>query len=591
MNARLREPRANASWLFAAVAACLLLISCGGGGGGGGDTASAAAAAPPAASDNAASAAASNPVIVSIGANPTSLTVGQSATLTWSSSNATACQASGAWSGTVAPSGTQLIAPPAAGSYTYTLSCDGVAGNQVIVATDAVTPMPTVSLSLAPASVLEGQPATLTWSTTNASACAAAGAWAGSRGTSGSVRVTQDVAGTYTYSLTCAGAGGSASGLVTLGATVRESNVALVFIDSGPAGANNIINVPFVSVTICRPGTTTCQTIDHLLVDTGSYGLRIIAPGVLDPALALPAVTGPAGNPVGACASFVSGYFWGSVHRADVKIAGETALSLPVQQVSDTNAAFARIPAGCSNTGFNIGTVARMGANGILGIGLFNQDCGPSCATQAVPGTYYECSAAGCTGIAMPLADQVANPVAAFATNNNGVVLAMPAVPAGGATTLAGALIFGIDTQANNGVGSATVYATDRFGNFTTTYKGATLRSSFLDSGSNGLFFSDASIPRCSVFSGFSGFYCPATTLSLSAVNTSANGASGTVDFSVENPQALDPAVRAASVGGSIGRSSRTVFDWGMPFFFGRTVFVAIDGAGTQHGTGPYWAY
>jgi len=28
-----------------------------------------------------------------------------------------------------------------------------------------------------------------------------------------------------------------------------------------------------------------------------------------------------------------------------------------------------------------------------------------------------------------------------------------------------------------------------------------------------------------------------------------------------------------------------------MPFFFGRTVFVAIEGAGTAHGTGPFWAY
>jgi len=28
-----------------------------------------------------------------------------------------------------------------------------------------------------------------------------------------------------------------------------------------------------------------------------------------------------------------------------------------------------------------------------------------------------------------------------------------------------------------------------------------------------------------------------------------------------------------------------------MPFFFGRSVFVAIGGAGTMHGTGPFWAY
>jgi hypothetical protein len=186
----------------------------------------------------------------------------------------------------------------------------------------------------------------------------------------------------------------------------------------------------------------------------------------------------------------------------------------------------------------------------------------------------------------MPLANQVANPVAAFATDNNGVALVMPAVAPGGATMLTGALIFGIDTQTNNNVGSATVYAADSIsGNFTTTYNGTLLRSSFLDSGSNGLFFADATIPPCS---GSPGFYCPAKTLHLSAVNASLNGASGPVSFTIENLQALDVTVRAASVGGSNGPNT---FDWGMPFFFGRTVFVAIDGASTLHGTGPYWAY
>lgn len=573
---RLRARRAGLR--FAALAACLLLAACSGGGSSGVSVSTSSTSA------------STNPVIVSIGANPTTLTVGQTSKLTWSSANASACQASGAWSGSVATSGTQLVTPDAAGSYTYTLTCDGVSKSETLVVAAASTPAPTVSLSLSPSSVVAGQVSTLSWTATNASGCTASGAWAGNKATSGSTTVSQTAAGTYTYSLVCIGAGGNASGSVTLGVTAGASNVAQVYIDNGPAGASNIINVPFVSVTLCRPGTTICQTIDHLLVDTGSYGLRIIAPGVLDPALALPAVTSASGRVVGECAQFFSGYLWGSVVRADVKIAGETASSLPVQLSGDTAAAFASVPTDCSSTGAHLGTVAALGANGILGVGLFKEDCGAGCAAHALAGTYYECSASGCTGVAMPLANQVSNPVASFAADNNGIALTMPAVAAGGATTLTGALIFGVDTQSNNNVGLATVYAANSAGNFTTTYKGVALTSSFLDSGSNGLFFSDLSITRCLVSVGF---YCPSATLALSAVNSSANGAtSGTVNFTIENLEALDPSVKAASVGGNIGRGtlSRT-FDWGMPFFFGRTVFVAIDGAATLHGTGPYWAY
>ncbi|MBE0626813.1 MAG: DUF3443 family protein [Burkholderiales bacterium] len=586
---RFSPRRARAGLRVAAFAACLLLVSCGGGGRG----ASSASASGPADATSVPAAPASNPVIVSIGANPGALTAGESTTLTWSGSNASGCQASGDWSGALATSGTRLVTPAAAGSYTYTLTCDGVARSLSLSVAAAPTAMPSVSLALEPANAVTGQSSTLSWSATNASACVASGAWAGNKGASGSTAVSQAVAGTYTYALSCTGAGGSASGSVNLGVSALAGNMAPVFIDSGPAGANNVINVPFVSVTLCRPGTSTCQSIDHVLVDTGSYGLRIIAPGVLDTALALPPVVAPGGGPVGECAQFVSGYLWGSVHRADVKIAGELAPALPVHLAADSAAAFANIPLDCSSSGADLGSVARLGAKGILGVGLFNHDCGAGCAAHALPGSYYECAAAGCAGIAMPLSEQVANPVAAFAANNNGVALAMPAVAAGGATTLTGALIFGVDTQSNNNVGAATVYAANSSGNFTTVYKGRALASSFLDSGSNGLFFSDPSIPRCSVFSGYNGFYCPAGTLALSAVNTAADGtASGTVSFSVENPQALDLAVKAASVGGSIGSARRpTAFDWGMPFFFGRTVYVVMDGAGTLHGTGPYWAY
>jgi hypothetical protein len=70
-----------------------------------------------------------NAVGVTISASQTTITVGQSATLTWSSTNATSCTASGAWSGHEGTSGSQSVTPMAAGTQTYSLNCTGPEGS------------------------------------------------------------------------------------------------------------------------------------------------------------------------------------------------------------------------------------------------------------------------------------------------------------------------------------------------------------------------------------------------------------------------------------------------------------------------------
>ena len=367
------------------------------------------------------------------------------------------------------------------------------------------------------------------------------------------------------------------------------NNVASVVVDSGPTGSS--FNAPFVSVTVCQPGTGNCQTIDHILVDTGSSGLRLVSPGVMQASLSLPAVTDSTGHAMAECAQFVSGYTWGSVRKADVKIAGETASNIPVELIGDSGSIYANTPTSCSSSGSNFGTVASLGANGILGIGLFNQDCGQACADMVIPGTYYSCSGSTCSSASLPLENQVSNPVASFAADNNGVVVKLSSVVSSGVPSLNGTLTFGIGTQSNNQVGSATVYKTSAAGNFSTTYKSKTYASSFLDTGSNGLYFPDSSITPCvnSV-----GFFCPSSPLSLSAVNTSYDSSSsGTVTFSLVAADNMAAGTHAASIGGNsalsnVGSSS---FDWGLPFFYGRTVYVAIENRPTTKGSGPYWAY
>src|SRR5580704_11299711 len=75
------------------------------------------------------------------------------------------------------------------------------------------------------------------------------------------------------------GGGGGGGGQVI--ATAGPPNVEPILVDQGPAALTNAgktaVNEVFVSVQVCMPGTSTCQTIDHIQVDTGSSGLRLIS--------------------------------------------------------------------------------------------------------------------------------------------------------------------------------------------------------------------------------------------------------------------------------------------------------------------------
>jgi len=179
-----------------------------------------------------------------------------------------------------------------------------------------------------------------------------------------------------------------------------------------------------------------------------------------------------------------------------------------------------------------------------------------------------------------------------FAADNNGVLIQLPAVPDGGSATVNGSLIFGIGTQSNNGLGSSMVYPTNDVGNFTTTFAGTSYPASFIDSGSNGLFFLDSKttgIPTCA--KPIDTWYCPTTSPdNLTAVNQGSNGKSGPpTNFSIEDASNLFNTNNSAF--STLGGPNPGSFDWGLSFFFGKNVFTAIENMNTPGGTGPYWAY
>jgi hypothetical protein len=395
------------------------------------------------------------------------------------------------------------------------------------------------------------------------------------------------------------GPGGTAG---TTGLAGPADNVAEVTVDDGLPGIG-YLNGLFATVTVCVPGTSQCQNIAHVLVDTGSVGLRLLG-SVLT--LSLPVLANDSGVALAQCTQFVSGFTWGPLRSADFKMAGEQVSNLAIQVIEESSYP---VPSNC--TGLASNSADTLGANGILGVGSFLQDCGSACAApigarSANPGLYYACSSTkrgGCVASAVPVPKQLSNPVALFSQDNNGVIIELPAIAANGAASVTGSMVFGIGTRDNNGLGQETVIPLDQSATFLTKYPANGKNAlAFVDSGSNAIYFLDSrttSIPTCSGV--YSLFYCPRSTMSLSATSQDVGGSmTVAMTFSIANAQTLFSSknnVAFANVGGTGSDSSSgssglgSYFDWGLPFFFGRNVFSAIEGQSTPAGKGPFVAF
>src|SRR6201998_4752715 len=102
--------------------------------------------------------------------------------------------------------------------------------------------------------------------------------------------------GSLAIVLGCGGSsssGSSSSGSNSSSNPLSGANVPPIVANSGPL--QNYANGVFTSVTVCAPGTSTCQTISSVLVDTGSYGLRVLASALNG--LALPQKNEASGQP------------------------------------------------------------------------------------------------------------------------------------------------------------------------------------------------------------------------------------------------------------------------------------------------------
>jgi hypothetical protein len=290
------------------------------------------------------------------------------------------------------------------------------------------------------------------------------------------------------------------------------------------------------------------------------------------------------------------------VVTADIVLSGKRAASVPIQVIADP--AFSSPAATCSVGGRPMTTPTELGANGILGIGLFKADCGLNCASFTINGSYFTCTNANCTATTdakATIAQQVTNPVPLFATDNNGVLIDLPRALTA-TSSLAGSLIFGINTQTNNQLSSATstatvLRATALDGYITTSMTlpnspALNLGNSFIDSGSNGYYFDSNSSAITTCPSPSNSFYCPISLTNLSATLRGANGNTSTFLFSIDKASTMFSDTTQAVLPFLSGPSGDpTSFDWGLPFFYGRRVFFGIEGMTPTLASGPFYAF
>jgi hypothetical protein len=405
-----------------------------------------------------------------------------------------------------------------------------------------------------------------------------------------SLRLTLFVIGFYVSACgsfsasTPASSSGSSSFIISSSVTINptiastDPNVLPVTVGCGYA------NEPCVSVTICQHGSSTCVTVNNILLDTGSYGLRIFG-SALSSLGSLPGVSPDSGSGnLTECQSYLDGSSdWGPLSAVDVQLGSQTASNARIQVIEAT---YPGIPSDCTNPDTSPSDV---GFNGIIGVGMFASDCGEGCADTADNETYYACSGSTCTNVAIAEANQLQNPVTLLSTNNNGVALQLNAPTNGMAASVSGYLVLGIGTQTNNTPIGAAVLNTDSDGNISTSFNGSTY-TAFLDSGSNTMNFNQpSSIPLCDSSSDAPGFLCPSSLVTLTAVQSGTNGIGTSITFGIDNAVTLlDSGDNALT---NLGTPYADGFDWGLPFFFGKTVYVGFDGATSSIGSGTYWAY
>ncbi len=344
-------------------------------------------------------------------------------------------------------------------------------------------------------------------------------------------------------------------------------------------------NNPRVSVTVCVPGTSQCQTIENLQLDTGSTGLRIFRAPL--GALALPDAHDSDGNVLAECDNW-SPSFWGPLKRADVIVGGLKASNIEVQVVDPT---FLPPPPNCPPI-----DQPAPGYDGILGLSVQPWDCygeGGACDWPR----YFTCQGPNCSEASLPAHLRLSNIAAQFPSDNNGFVIQFPPVTGLGLSGVTGTLTFGIGTNAANQVipGVMTV-PTDTTGRFPLSYgpAGRTFPA-LIDSGTGNLKLPFATSGPTCASTDYGQVLCPNQDITLQLPISPPGQPAFSLPLWVANGTALLASGNGALPGFANQEPSEPsdpgLLLLGVPFFFGRTLYFGISGTSSPLGAGPRVAF
>jgi hypothetical protein len=365
---------------------------------------------------------------------------------------------------------------------------------------------------------------------------------------------------------------------------IGSGNEAPLYIDGLPCIPQDFpyYDTAYTNIKICAPGSTAnCQVIDHVIVDSGSDGVRVASSAIKSALLkAMPYVTS-GGKVLTECETYVDSYTYGPIKKADIYIGGKSAKNFPLQIFGVPGFP---TPGSCSSQGgASTNTPASFGGNGLVGVAFDLTDYS----------LYYNCAGNGTGCVLNTTYAGIPNLVSKFSSDNNGVVMTFPAVSTSGSgPTVMGSLIFGVGTKSNNKPPSkTTALLNDDNGEFNLVL-GTNKVKAYIDSGTDDLVI-NGPYAMCAGGSAGDGYYCPSanTAVSMGVSSYNKSAVAYHVGYTVGNATKLllKNDVAYNDLAEPAGSSSAAGFDYalGLSTFFGRTMYFVFEGRNSSLGAGP----